>query len=346
MLLAQILYVGVIILVFYGLFVYLPKLFLKGKLSEKAVSLAIKRILGADASTANTFNFDQFGFSHLEVVIDTVSSKLYIFSCKVRTEVVQVESIPLCNLVSAEISIKDKGSDLGRRNVKTIHQAQVSIQTNIVSHSLFKVDFINKQTPKQLKNDRYDAAEKLVSMINAIINSDQFKDFSDEGHTKQQISDLFLSTTNEGSGLWQDIKKNKVGVSLASIFFLVVVYFLSSEAPAVHSEKQQNSKFTSEDVCIAAMAALNNHPAYIFKHNGNQGSVINVSYMRPADGKRWAQRCKVREGAVEWAAKDGRWRTHERDEKISYSVEGNYIKIRIKILNEIIEKKFHINDFK
>lgn len=81
-------------------------------------------------------------------------------------------------------------------------------------------------------------------------------------------------------------------------------------------------------ICKAAIAAIMERDPGIINIDSESGGVTVLSYRRPSDGTHWSNRCKVSGQSVIWASKDGRWRDHPLDEKISYELEGETLLIR------------------
>ncbi|ETS33377.1 hypothetical protein BB987_11080 [Photorhabdus temperata] len=63
----------------------------------------------------------------------------------------------------------------------------------------------------------------------------------------------------------------------------------------------------------------------------NNDDVTYMHYIRPSDNSLWKIKCRLKGDRVEWASNNvdniGRWRIDENDEKITFSITGNSLKL-------------------
>lgn len=101
----------------------------------------------------------------------------------------------------------------------------------------------------------------------------------------------------------------------------------TTEIPNILPVKEVILKdFKYEDIAKYAMASIMGQPPSIIKVNKNEDKYI-VSYIRKSDSQKFSYKIKFEGNQIIWANIDGRWRTHELDEKISFSEEDSKIKI-------------------
>lgn len=81
-------------------------------------------------------------------------------------------------------------------------------------------------------------------------------------------------------------------------------------------------------ICRATIAALMGRDPQIIKVDSDSGGITSLSYRRASDGSYWSHRCKVMGQTVIWATKEGRWRDHPLDEKVSFEQKGENLIIR------------------
>lgn len=97
------------------------------------------------------------------------------------------------------------------------------------------------------------------------------------------------------------------------------VYMLSLPAMA--------GEFSAEQICKAAIGTLMGQEPKIIKILKNDAGIIDLSYIRPADGTRWSYRCKLDGNKVIWAVDQGRWRVGADDEIVTYSFVSGGIEV-------------------
>jgi hypothetical protein len=68
----------------------------------------------------------------------------------------------------------------------------------------------------------------------------------------------------------------------------------------------------------AAIVAMTGRDPKSVEVMRTEGEVIFLSYVRPSDGTRWNNRCKLQGDRVIWASEPSRWRTDPRDEAIYF----------------------------
>lgn len=86
------------------------------------------------------------------------------------------------------------------------------------------------------------------------------------------------------------------------------------------SENQRRNILSDEAICKGAIAAISGLP-YQSNVNTIETSifgVVELYYIRKFDGTRWDFRCRVSGDSVEWATKDGRWRTQAEDAVVKW----------------------------
>lgn len=106
--------------------------------------------------------------------------------------------------------------------------------------------------------------------------------------------------------------------TMMKLFVAAIAVPLSLAAASAHAQGQH--KPSPEAVCKAAIAAImGRDPATIKATRGVDG-VVETSYVRPGDGTRWSQRCRLEGDKVVWASDTGRWRDSPADEVITFSV--------------------------
>lgn len=101
----------------------------------------------------------------------------------------------------------------------------------------------------------------------------------------------------------------------------------SSDNDSTKKEKPSYlSNFTKEDVAKYTVAAIMNHPPDIMEVI-KDGEDFVVSYVRKDDGQTFKLKVKIDENKIMWGNLDGRWRDNELDEKITFTENGNKLKI-------------------
>ncbi|MCH7916342.1 MAG: hypothetical protein IH856_25445 [Deltaproteobacteria bacterium] len=114
-------------------------------------------------------------------------------------------------------------------------------------------------------------------------------------------------------------RKTKV---LASILVTLACAFV---LPTVNAA--ESGTFSKAQICKAGIATVMGRDPGIMKVDRTQGGVIYLSYIRQDDGKKWSYKCKLDGNRIIWGSDTGRWRTHSMDSRLTYSVEGNQIKL-------------------
>lgn len=88
-------------------------------------------------------------------------------------------------------------------------------------------------------------------------------------------------------------------------------------------------------VCRAVIADGNGHDPSIVRVDSNEAGIVQVSYDRPSDRKRWTNQCRFVADRVIWRTVDafgpgtgvGRWRESADDEVIRYTLAGRSVTI-------------------
>lgn len=75
---------------------------------------------------------------------------------------------------------------------------------------------------------------------------------------------------------------------------------------------------TSRYVCRAAIGTVFGRPVEIIEVESQHGDQVNLAYKRPSDGTIWRNKCKLKGTQILWGAFDGRWRTHELDDRLHF----------------------------
>lgn len=111
----------------------------------------------------------------------------------------------------------------------------------------------------------------------------------------------------------------------------VIFYFLTIGTLSIQTTlpgtANATSNFTKELICKAGIATIMGRNPSIIRIERSEGEIVYLSYRRPDDGTRWAQKCKIEKNRIIWASNNpgstGRWRTHELDEKIYFNITNN-----------------------
>lgn len=91
-----------------------------------------------------------------------------------------------------------------------------------------------------------------------------------------------------------------------------------------------NGKFSDSSICKGAISTIMGRDPAIIRVDKLSQPVVFLSYVWADDNTRWSYRCKLEGSRIFWATPDGRWRTHEADEVITFEVVKNTISIRQK----------------
>ena len=98
------------------------------------------------------------------------------------------------------------------------------------------------------------------------------------------------------------------------------LFILLTATPFTSSAKDL-SPTEYERVCKGAISAVFFPPIDSIRVVKEVGPVVFVSDIRKSDGSQWNTRCRIDGSSIIWATADGRWRTHPKDEKISFRVD-------------------------
>jgi len=104
-----------------------------------------------------------------------------------------------------------------------------------------------------------------------------------------------------------------------SLLLIGAIYILSLPVMA--------GEFSVEQICKAAIGTLMGQDPKIIKILKIDSGVIDLNYIRPADGTKWSYRCKLDGNKVIWAADKGRWRVGPDDEVITYGFVSGGIEV-------------------
>lgn len=91
-------------------------------------------------------------------------------------------------------------------------------------------------------------------------------------------------------------------------------------------EKIVLKSFTYEDVARYTMASIMGQAPKIIKATKND-DLYYVSYIRKSDKQKFEYKIKFEDDKIFWANIDGRWRDSKYDEKISFTENGERLKI-------------------
>jgi hypothetical protein len=105
---------------------------------------------------------------------------------------------------------------------------------------------------------------------------------------------------------------------------LCFLAILLSEAVNAESLK---ASLPQSAICKATIAALMGRNPSIMQVESEHTGAVYITYKRPDDGTRWKTKCKVVGNQVHWGNSDGRWRDLPEDGKVTYSFDGNVIKV-------------------
>lgn len=130
------------------------------------------------------------------------------------------------------------------------------------------------------------------------------------------------------------LTKNDGGIkrSLAILFSVIAFVFLISFIQSQPSADLPKG-ITGFHVCKSAMAAVMGRPVRIMKASSSR-DVVYVNYVRPSDGSKWKNKCRIESNnRIMWASNNKgdmkRWRNHEMDSKVYYSINDNSYDITI-----------------
>ncbi len=111
--------------------------------------------------------------------------------------------------------------------------------------------------------------------------------------------------------------------------------------PELNPKKEpiRNGFFSDTDICKAGISTIFGRPINIMRSNRRNG-LIYISYTR-GDGTVWKNKCKVNGRIIVWGSENGRWRNGPFDDKVSFTVNGN----RIKVTEGSSSSTFNKNEF-
>lgn len=99
---------------------------------------------------------------------------------------------------------------------------------------------------------------------------------------------------------------------------------VTQPATTVSLSRQQRGR-----VCRAAIAAIMGRDVATIRVDRSTSEETQVSYVRPSDGTRWRNRCRIDGDRVAWASADpgssGRWRD---EETIRFAITGDAVTIQ------------------
>jgi hypothetical protein len=85
--------------------------------------------------------------------------------------------------------------------------------------------------------------------------------------------------------------------------------------------------FSDQQICKAAIGAIMGRDPKMIEVVKNEAGIVHLHYVRPNDGSKWANRCKLEGNKIIWASDTGRWRDHPMDETITYNINGQNLEI-------------------
>jgi hypothetical protein len=132
-----------------------------------------------------------------------------------------------------------------------------------------------------------------------------------------------------------------IQIAVLCLVMLVSTAFAGNyQSVAVYAK--QSKDFSEYEIAAATIASLMGRKANIMKVKSDDGDIFYVKYKR-SDNTYWANKCKFDGSRVIWGSREGRWRTHPADDRITYKVSGNKLTIST---NTGIEMTFTKSDFK
>ncbi len=125
--------------------------------------------------------------------------------------------------------------------------------------------------------------------------------------------------------------------------FLLTVAMLCEVPAASDSE----SPFTREMICRAAIATIFARDVSTIAVDRVVENVVWLSYVRPSDGSRWVNRCRLDGSRVIWASETGRWRNLKEDSVITFLKTRSALRIRERFPDgESVLKDFKVTDLR
>lgn len=126
--------------------------------------------------------------------------------------------------------------------------------------------------------------------------------------------------------------------------FAFLMFWLSIAIPAFGAKPAFNDK----QLCQAAIATNNGRSAKIIKVLSSKKGLVEVTYVRPTDKKRFKYWCKVESNEIRWA--DEYIRRWSENSRIYYKLldAGKTLEVRSVIMgdeNQPIIRVFKVSDF-
>ncbi len=100
-------------------------------------------------------------------------------------------------------------------------------------------------------------------------------------------------------------------------------------------------EFSETDKCKASLADIFLQSPRTISLDSIKGEVHYLSYIRRDDGEHLSYKCKVKGNQIIWGADDGRWRTHESDDVITYETSSDSITINHRYPNNSVSRKVY-----
>lgn len=104
--------------------------------------------------------------------------------------------------------------------------------------------------------------------------------------------------------------------------------------------------FTSEHLCMAAIAAANGHKVEFIRHTSAEtvGETIWITYRRPSDGKIWRYPCQVRGDEIAIAFTPGATPQFDGNRRIVWSIERLDLTITETVMGSTIRTHFNLGN--
>jgi hypothetical protein len=200
--------------------------------------------------------------------------------------------------------------------------------------------------------ERNEAADEIVKLLSLGVVGllPEIKELSEIKELPEIVSNPFGGNSSSKGAIWYQTKwvwvwlilfwpiglyglskrvkpedKMKLWGGIAALFVIIIIFDggKSNNSPS----EADISPFTKMEVCKGVIASAAARPVNIMGASSSSG-IVNVTYRRPDDKKRWRYRCKLEGNKGIWAMGDGRWRTHSMDSKITFKVVSGALHIR------------------
>ena len=106
--------------------------------------------------------------------------------------------------------------------------------------------------------------------------------------------------------------------------FILVIFIVGNIVNVYAGEKKA---FSEKQICKVGIAKIMGKNPSIVKVDRAKGKTVYLSYIRQNDKTKWEYKCKIEGNRIIWGTKDGRWRKHPMDSKVTFKVMGNSITV-------------------